>query len=85
MYKIVPIPSEKIVTINIPIATLGPLAVATFHDENDNGKLDFNFIGIPKEGTGASNNAASPFGAPKFIDAKVSLSAKNRVEFKILY
>lgn len=30
-------------------------AVAVFHDENDNGKLDKNFLGIPKEGYGFSN------------------------------
>jgi len=33
----------------------GTYAIACYHDENDNGKLDTNFLGIPKEGTGASN------------------------------
>jgi uncharacterized protein (DUF2141 family) len=31
-------------------------AVSIFQDENDNGKLDTNFLGIPKEGWGFSNN-----------------------------
>ncbi len=48
----------------------GTYAVAAFHDENDNGKLDSNFIGIPKEGTAASNGARGSFGPPKFKDAQ---------------
>jgi uncharacterized protein (DUF2141 family) len=32
-------------------------AVSVFHDENSNGKLDTNFMGIPREGVGASNGA----------------------------
>src|SRR5579883_3302016 len=35
----------------------GDYAVGCYHDENDNGKLDVNFLGIPSEGVGASNNA----------------------------
>jgi uncharacterized protein (DUF2141 family) len=34
----------------------GTYAVAVFHDENANGKLDKNFLGIPREGYGASHN-----------------------------
>lgn len=47
----------------------GRYAISTFHDENSNGKLDRNFIGIPREGVGASNNAIGHFGPPKFDDA----------------
>lgn len=48
----------------------GRYAVSVFHDENGNGKLDSNFLGIPKEGVGASNNAKGRFGPPKFNDAE---------------
>jgi uncharacterized protein (DUF2141 family) len=34
----------------------GTYAVGVFQDENNNGKLDTNFLGIPKEGFGFSNN-----------------------------
>ena len=34
----------------------GPCAVQVMHDENDNGKLDSNFLDIPSEGYGFSNN-----------------------------
>jgi uncharacterized protein (DUF2141 family) len=45
---------------------VGKYAVSVFHDENSNGKLDSNFLGIPREGVGASNNAKGHFGPPKF-------------------
>jgi uncharacterized protein (DUF2141 family) len=47
-------------------------AVACFHDENGNGKLDTGLFGIPKEGTAASNDAKGRMGPPKFQDAKFS-------------
>jgi len=34
----------------------GSYAVQVMHDENDNGKMDTNFMGIPSEGYGFSNN-----------------------------
>ncbi len=48
----------------------GDYAVSVFHDENANGILDRNFIGMPKEGVGASNDAAGKLGPPKFDDAR---------------
>lgn len=44
----------------------GRYAVSVFHDENSNSKMDTNFMGIPREGVGASNNATGHFGPPKF-------------------
>ncbi|MDD2702268.1 MAG: DUF2141 domain-containing protein [Sideroxydans sp.] len=44
-------------------------AISVYADLNGNGKLDTNFIGIPSEPTGASRDAASRFGPPKFSDA----------------
>lgn len=48
----------------------GEYAVSVFHDENANGILDRNLIGMPKEGVGASNDAAGKLGPPKFDDAR---------------
>ena len=42
----------------------GEYAVRVMHDENDNFKLDANFMGIPKEPWGFSNNAKGRFGPP---------------------
>lgn len=51
----------------------GVYAVSSFHDENNNGKLDTNFVGIPKEPNACSNNATGSFGPPKYDDAKFTL------------
>ena len=53
----------------------GEYAISVFHDENDNKVLDRNFLGIPKEGVGASNNAKGHFGPPKYRDAKFYLKS----------
>ncbi len=47
----------------------GMYALAVFADMNGNGKLDTNFIGVPNEPLGASNDATGNFGPPKFVDA----------------
>jgi uncharacterized protein (DUF2141 family) len=63
----------------------GTYAVMVFHDENGNGKLDKNMVGIPKEGYGASNNAAKKMHAPVFVEAKFSLTSDQSVEVKLIY
>jgi uncharacterized protein (DUF2141 family) len=60
----------------------GTYAVSVFHDENSNGKLDTNFMGIPREGVGASNNAKGHFGPPKFEAAAFRFEG-GRLELKI--
>lgn len=47
----------------------GKYAVAVYHDENNNGDLDTNLVGIPNEAYGFSNNASGLFGPPAFEDA----------------
>ncbi|HEY6419813.1 MAG TPA: DUF2141 domain-containing protein [Candidatus Binataceae bacterium] len=55
-----------------PAITPGEYAISVYQDENSNGKLDRNFMGMPKEGVGASNDAKGSFGPPKFADARFS-------------
>jgi uncharacterized protein (DUF2141 family) len=51
----------------------GEYALSVYQDMDDDGKLARNFIGIPKEPAGLSNNVRPRFGAPKFRDAKFTL------------
>ncbi len=51
----------------------GEYAVSIMHDSNANGKIDTNFMGIPKEGYGFSNNVMGSFGPPSFEKAKFTL------------
>ena len=63
----------------------GDYAVSVIHDENDNGELDKNTFGIPKEGFAFGNNAMGMFGPPSFEKAKVSVGpsvAKQVIELK---
>ena len=61
--------SEGHAVCEFPGVIPGRYAVSVFHDENSNGKMDTNFVGIPREGVGASKNARGHFGPPKFEDA----------------
>ncbi len=65
-----------------PGAAPGTYAVSVVHDENSNGRLDTNFMGIPREGVGASNDAKGHFGPPKF-DAASFRFAGGRLDLKI--
>jgi len=56
----------------------GVYAVACFHDEDGNGKMDTSFLGIPKEGSGVSNNARGFMGPPSFKDAAFTFSGEAR-------
>jgi uncharacterized protein (DUF2141 family) len=55
----------------------GIYAVAVLHDENENAKMDFNFLGMPLEGYGFSNDASAPFGPPSFKAASFSLRPRD--------
>ena len=48
----------------------GVYGISAFHDQNNNGKLDTNFIGLPTEDYCASRDARNTFGPPSFADAK---------------
>ena len=54
--------------------TPGPLAVVVYVDANGNGRLDRNFIGIPKEELGISNGYR-PKGPPSFDRARIDVGA----------
>jgi len=60
-------------------------AIAVYHDENSNKKLDSNFLHIPKEGYGFSSNAVARFGPPKFDQAKFHVKENISIEIKLKY
>ena len=53
----------------------GEYAVSGFQDENSNGVLDRNLVGVPTERYGFSKDAMGRTGPPKFNDAKVSVGS----------
>ena len=54
----------------------GRYAVNAFHDENGNGELDANVLGIPTEGYGFANDPPSSFGPPEFEEAAVTVGGE---------
>ena len=60
----------------IPGMPPGRWAVQVIHDENDNVDFDRNFLGIPTEGYGFSNNPRGTFGPPDFDDAAVTMEGR---------
>jgi uncharacterized protein (DUF2141 family) len=64
----------------------GVYSVFVFHDENMNGKMDFNEMGIPVEGYGASNNPEKRMGPPDPDEAKFTVNQpKAAIEIKLIY
>jgi len=55
----------------------GKYAMAVIHDENMNGKLDTNWMGVPTEDCGFSNNATGVLGAPPFSAARFAYDGQN--------
>ncbi len=47
----------------------GKYALVVLHDENMNGRIDYNWLGVPREGYGFSNDARGTLGAPSFAQA----------------
>ena len=75
----------EFVYLNLPP---GEYAALAYHDEDQNKKINTNFLGLPSEGYGASQNAPSSFGPPSFKDAKFNLPDSNSeiaIEFRINY
>ncbi|MGD8912628.1 MAG: DUF2141 domain-containing protein [Candidatus Thiodiazotropha sp.] len=64
----------------------GHYAISAMHDEDNDGKMKVNFMGIPKEGTAASNNAKGSFGPPDFKDARFEVSSsKMEISLEMQY
>lgn len=70
-------------TVTFENLPTGEYAISVFHDENSNGKLDTNFMGIPKEAYAASNDAKGFMGPPKYKDAKFQATQNKHIVLKV--
>ncbi len=63
----------------------GDYAVSVLHDMNGNKKTDTNFLGVPTEAWGVSNNARPSFRPPRFDEAVFKIrDGKNlTIEIKV--
>jgi uncharacterized protein (DUF2141 family) len=63
--------------------TPGTWAVAVIHDENGNGRLDKNFLGIPSEGYGVSNNRTYAASSPKWEESRFTVAPREPVVLRV--
>ena len=61
----------------------GSYAVAVYHDINNNKVLDKNYLGIPTESYGFSNNARRTFSAPSFSEAAVVVNTSKTINITV--
>lgn len=61
----------------------GVYAFTFFHDLNKNKELDTNFLGIPKEPYGFSNEKKGRFGPPKFEEISFTLNKSSIFKISI--
>jgi uncharacterized protein (DUF2141 family) len=71
VWQIKPADADTVVfTASLPP---GKYAASALHDENKNGKMDMNFLGIPEEGYGVTNNPKPDYRQARFDEAVFDL------------
>lgn len=71
--------------IRFPGLPTGEYAVQLYHDENGNGKVDMNVVGVPQEGYGFSNVPVVQGGIPPFDRMKVAVTADASATAVLIY
>jgi uncharacterized protein (DUF2141 family) len=84
--QIIPAKKGVVQVVFSGIGGAGNYAVSVMHDENNNLKLDTNWMGIPKEGYGFSGNKTGLMGPPSFDDAAFLLKdATEKIMIRMKY
>ena len=73
----VKVESTNEMLIEVPDLSFGEYAMAIFHDENNNGEMDRNIVGIPSEPFAFSKKPKSRFRLPKFEEVKFTFDEQN--------
>lgn len=83
-YRDVVVPAHAgVVQVRIEKVPLGTYAVAVGHDVNLNHKVDKNFLGMPKEQWGMSNNPHAVLKAPPFSAAQFDLKGDAEIRVRM--
>lgn len=70
-----------VVVCRFPDIEARQVAVTVMHDRDDDGKLDTNWLGLPKEPYGFSNNVGlGTFGPPSFEATLVARAPRIRID-----
>lgn len=77
---------KGVVPVKFKDVPAGAYAAIVYHDENRNGKMDRNPLGIPTEGWAFSRGAKGRRGPPTFKDSAVVISASDaEIPVKLSY
>jgi uncharacterized protein (DUF2141 family) len=63
----------------------GRYAIAVYHDEDGDGEFTKNFVGLPLEGYGFSNDAPVLLGPPAFDTAAIDVRGRTRTAIRARY
>jgi uncharacterized protein (DUF2141 family) len=74
--------TSRTMRVTVPLPRPGRYAITVIHDENGDGRLRQNFIGMPTEGVGVTGN---PGGIPRFAGSVVDLAAGSVVGVRVRY
>jgi uncharacterized protein (DUF2141 family) len=69
-------------TVTFVDVAKGEYGISAYQDENSNGKLDKNMMGIPSEDFACSNNAKGFMGPPAYEDAKFNINKDSKIDIK---
>lgn len=61
----------------------GAYGIRVMHDENGNGDMDNNMVGMPIESWGFSNNAVGNFGPPSWGDVRFELKGDTDISIDL--
>jgi uncharacterized protein (DUF2141 family) len=79
-------PKQPVTTCIFHDVVPGGYLISAIHDENDNGTLDKNLLGMPKEGYGVSNNHTYALKGPEFKESAVHLNdGPTSISIKLRY
>lgn len=70
----------QVISVSVPPGTY---AISMYHDENDNKKIDKNWVGYPTENFGFSNSVKVTIAAPKFAECSFVVSAAKKIFIKL--
>ncbi len=72
-------PQGDTITFSTDALPEGDYGIRVMHDENGNGDMDSNMVGMPTEPWGFSNNAMGNFGPPGWADIRFGLAGETAV------
>lgn len=84
IYKLrIPVSRDSL-EVEFPNLTDGEYAIVLFHDINNDGLCNMNFIGYPKEPYGFSNNKRPFFRTPSFNATKFNITEDRKIYIKLI-